>query len=160
MVVRDTGQASNSTVCHISHVFRGINERSICIYVSFMKSSASNMSLGVIYIRNCISCYCHIIEQIWLPYCKFCLNCPYSVWAYMGVVCSNMLKYMKSLASIMSPEALYTYFMNCISSYQHILLNKNGCHIANIPHTVLIPHWHIDPSPPNTCVKKPTATMT
>ena len=48
------------------------------------------------------------------------------------------------LASTIWPEVLDTYFLNYISCYFHISLNKRGCHTTNIAHTVLTPHCHID----------------
>ena len=53
--------------------------------------------------------------------------------------------HIKSMASTMWPQALDTYFTNCISWYWYTSINKYGCYIAHISHTAIILYGHTDP---------------
>ena len=67
----------------------------------------------------------------------------YTSGAYMRVYVHICTTY-KSLASIMLPEVVYTYFAIYISCYWHMSLNKYGYHIENIGNTALILHGYIN----------------
>ena len=66
-----------------------------------------------------------------------------------GYTC-NYVSYM-SLASTKWQGWMYRHFGNYISCYWHVPLNKYGCHVTNIIHTVLFHFWHIDPTLVHIC---------